>query len=83
MTQQPDALQLADALEVDYYEDVRVTAAAAELRRLHALNEQARREWQGLTEEERADVAVACGCASADWLDFARAVEAALKEKNA
>lgn len=39
MSKQPEALWLADALEGDYYDDVRVTAAAAELRRLHAENE--------------------------------------------
>lgn len=33
---QPDALRLAEALETDYYADVRVTQAADELRRLHA-----------------------------------------------
>ena len=36
MSDQPEALRLADALESDYYDDVRVTAAAAELRRLRA-----------------------------------------------
>jgi hypothetical protein len=33
---QPEALWLAEWLESDYYDDVRVTAAAAELRRQHA-----------------------------------------------
>lgn len=33
---QSHALRLAEALETDYYADVRVTQAAAELRRLHA-----------------------------------------------
>ena len=32
---QPEALRLAEWLESDYYDDVRVTAAAAELRRQH------------------------------------------------
>jgi hypothetical protein len=29
MSEQPEALRLADVLESDYYDDVRVTAAAA------------------------------------------------------
>ena len=38
MTEQPNALRLADALEAtDYYEDLH-EEAAAELRRLHAVN---------------------------------------------
>ena len=40
------------------------------------------REWQGLTDEEQGEVAWSCGAMSADWLDFARAIEAKLKEKN-
>lgn len=35
MTDQPEALRLAEWISVDYYDDVRITAAAAELRRLH------------------------------------------------
>jgi hypothetical protein len=35
-TSKAEALRLAEWLESDYYDDVRVTAAAAELRRLHA-----------------------------------------------
>ena len=40
------------------------------------------REWQGLTDEERGEVALSCGCMTADWLDVAHAIEARLKEKN-
>ena len=40
------------------------------------------REWQGLTDEEQGEVAWSCGAMSADWLDFARAIEAKLREKN-
>lgn len=36
MTDQPEALRLVFWLESDYYDDVRITAASAELRRLHA-----------------------------------------------
>ena len=42
-----------------------------------------RKPWVGLTDEERGEIACNCGCMSADWLDFARAIEAKLKEKNA
>ena len=41
-----------------------------------------RREWVGLTETEQVQVAIDCGCADVAWLDFARAIEAKLKEKN-
>jgi hypothetical protein len=37
MSTQPEALRLADALD-DYWDKSRVQPAAAELRRLHALN---------------------------------------------
>ena len=40
------------------------------------------REWQGLTEQEHANIAVESGCASADWLFYGAAVERALREKN-
>ena len=40
------------------------------------------RKWVGLTDEEKVNIAVACGCMSADWIGFAKAIEQALKEKN-
>ena len=40
------------------------------------------REWQGLTNEEQGEVAWSCGAMSADWLDFARAIESKLRGKN-
>jgi hypothetical protein len=40
------------------------------------------RLWVGLTEKEQVEIAEKCGCMSADWLDFAQAIEKALKEKN-
>ena len=42
-----------------------------------------RSEWVGLTEAEKVNVAIACGCADVAWMDFADAVEAKLREKNA
>lgn len=41
------------------------------------------RAWQGLTDEERNQVAWSCGAMSADWLEFADAIEVKLREKNA
>ncbi len=38
MTTQPEALRLADDLEIDYFGEVVPYKAAAELRRLHAVN---------------------------------------------
>ena len=38
--------------------------------------------WVGLTDEEQNQVAWSCGAMSADWLDFARAIESKLREKN-
>jgi len=43
---------------------------------------EAKRMWVGLTDEEQIQVAWSCGAMSADWLEFARAIEAKLKEKN-
>jgi len=40
------------------------------------------RTWQGLTDEEHYALADKAGCMSADWIDFAKAIEQALKEKN-
>ncbi len=41
-----------------------------------------RREWQGLTEEEIVKIAVECHRVSPSEFYFARAIEAALKERN-
>ena len=40
------------------------------------------REFIGLTDEEQNQVAWSCGAMSADWLEFACAIETKLKEKN-
>lgn len=42
-----------------------------------------RREWVGLTATEQMQVAIVCGYADVAWIDFACAIEAKLKEKNA
>ena len=39
-------------------------------------------EWQSLTLEEHYKLADKFGCMSADWIDYAIAIEKALKEKN-
>ena len=40
------------------------------------------REWQGLTDKEHEQIAIDCGCASADWVFYGAAVERKVKEKN-
>lgn len=41
------------------------------------------REWVGLTDEEHIQIAIDCGCLSADWVFYGAAIERKLKEKNA
>jgi hypothetical protein len=41
-----------------------------------------RREWVGLTEKEHTEIAIECGCLSADWVFYGATVERKLKEKN-
>lgn len=43
---------------------------------------QKKREFVGLTDEERLKVADQTGCMSADWLDVVKATETALQIKN-
>jgi hypothetical protein len=57
-------------------------AVAADQAMTIAMMKAERKPWVGLTEEERGEIACNCGCMSADWLDFARAIEAKLKDKN-
>ena len=87
MSKKDEALKLAlEALEEITDEvfspyDNKLGEAITALR--EALEEQpAQRTWVGLTDEEQTQVAWSCGAMSADWLDFARAIEAKLKEKN-
>ena len=40
------------------------------------------RTWVGLTDGVMCDIAIEHGLMSIDWIDFARAIEAKLKEKN-
>jgi len=39
-------------------------------------------EWIGLTEKEHTEIAIECGCLSADWVFYGATVERKLKEKN-
>ena len=41
-----------------------------------------RHEWIGLTEKEHTEIAIECGCMSADWVFYGATVERKLKEKN-
>ena len=69
-----------DWISKDYDEAHSPTMGCHNIRPLYATPPQ--REWQGLTNEEQGEVAWSCGAMSADWLDFARAIEAKLREKN-
>lgn len=40
------------------------------------------REFIGLTDKEHEQIAIDCGCASADWVFYGAAVERKVKEKN-
>jgi len=40
------------------------------------------REWVSLTEKEHTQIAIDCGCASADWVFYGAEVERKLKEIN-
>jgi hypothetical protein len=40
------------------------------------------RPWVGLTEQEHTEIAIECGCLSADWVMYGATVERKLKEKN-
>lgn len=40
------------------------------------------RTWVGLTEQEHIELAIECGCLSADWLFYGAALERKIKEKN-
>ena len=46
------------------------------------LAQPAQRTWVGLTDGVMCDIAIEHGLMSIDWIDFARAIEAKLKEKN-
>ena len=48
-----------------------------------AVNRMAQRTWVGLTDGVMCDIAIDHGLMSIDWIDFARAIEAKLKERNA
>ena len=39
-------------------------------------------KWIGLTEKEHTEIAIECGCMSADWVFYGATVERKLKEKN-
>ena len=71
-----EAYDLADRNDSEGYNSVKVMCS-------DVLTLLPRREWVGLTESEKVNVALNCGCADVAWMDFADAIEAKLKEKNA
>ena len=87
MSTEPEALRLADALDAEFVQG-RISnstgrESAVELRRL------ALKQWVGLTDEEIQDLSYLSqkidegNAAWFDRLGFAKAIEQALKEKNA
>jgi len=42
----------------------------------------AQRTWVGLSEQEHTELAIECGCLSADWVFYGAALERKIKEKN-
>ena len=56
-------------------------AALAEQKPMLEMNPQ-KREWVGLTDDEIADIANSCRWSNTYHADFARAIEAKLREKN-
>jgi hypothetical protein len=92
---QPEALLLADILQHKIPSIECLEKAAAELRRLHEVNQdllkalhealETEREWVGLTDEEREFLlhqALKFYDTNAQLLSFIKTVEAKLKEKN-
>ena len=73
------ALQALEALEQD-----NPAGRSATIIALRAALEQPepRREWVSLTDDERVDILFPLTAAGASDIDCARAIEAALKEKN-
>ena len=53
-----------------------------EVKALRARLARPEREWVGLTEQEHTELAIECGCLSADWVFYGAAVEQKLKETN-
>lgn len=74
MSDNTESLQLADELATDYYADVRVTAAAAELRRLHEENQQLR--------DQNTELDAACAKLEAHNAELVKALRL-VKERDA
>lgn len=74
-----DALRLADELSTDYYDDVRVTAAANELRRLHALNAELIEQ---AVKAEREACAKVCDEIDRRWINQADKCAAAIRGRT-
>jgi hypothetical protein len=80
MTQQPEALRLADALEEKEYPPRR--AAAAELRRLEAVNAQLLDKVLQIIKEMRPAAEAVKDKPASWWLDRIEEAVKQLKEKN-
>jgi len=73
-----DALEAALSNDQPYISRSKETAEA-----LRARLAQPEHKWVGMTDEEIKSIRVACGNPLALHIEFARAIEAKLKEKNA
>ena len=68
---------------IEVNEDVEATEAAQKvLEAMQWMLDGQKREWVGLTDEQIKGIRVACGNPLAIHFEFARAIEAKLKEKN-
>ena len=80
------AQQALEALEQahpkPYNEDVRAHVEAITALKAALEQPEPRREWVSLTDDERVDILFPLTAAGASDIDCARAIEAALKEKN-
>jgi hypothetical protein len=72
------AIEQAEKQEPVAWQDTRKTWVDVPLK--NVLKE--KREWVGLTYEEHFALADNAGCLSADWVNYAKSIEAKLRSKN-
>jgi len=75
-----DAPKVLDAsIAGGLYEVVQCRDAITAIKEVLA---QQQRTWVGLSEQEHTELAIECGCLSADWVFYGAALERKIKEKN-
>ena len=83
--QEPVAWIYEDELPEGYpYDDMYGLSRIIEGVRMFPVNvaPPTRKPWVGLTDEEHTNIAIECGCISADWVFYGATVERILKGKN-